>query len=92
MRCLPFTTNLYRDLQQQGLDAAGLWNRRERYGRDQGWPHSPDALEDHLLWLISVECSGVKLMDKGSLAAFASPLWAGNFWIATHSFWRPLRH
>ena len=54
MRCFPFSTNLYRDLQQRGHDAAGLWNRRERYGRDQGWPHSAEALEDHLLWLISV--------------------------------------
>ena len=54
MRCLPFSTNLYRDLQQRGHDAAGLWNRCERYGRDQGWPHSAEALEDHLLWLISV--------------------------------------
>ena len=54
MRCFPFSTNLYRDLQQRGHDAAGLWNRCERYGRDQGWPHSAEALEDHLLWLISV--------------------------------------
>jgi len=54
MRCLPFATALYRDLQQQGIDAAGLWQRRDRYQRALQWPRHPEALEDHLLWLISV--------------------------------------
>lgn len=55
MRCLPLATNVYRDLQHQGLDAATLWQQPERYGRtNQGWPRNAEVLEDHLLWLINV--------------------------------------
>ena len=54
MRCLPFTTALYRDLQETGLDAAGLWNDRRRYGRTPRWYRSADALEQDLRWLITV--------------------------------------
>ena len=70
MRCFPFSTNLYRDLQQRGHDAAGMWNRRERYGRDQGWPHSPEALEDHLLWLISVGVLRREVDGQGLTSCF----------------------
>ena len=54
MRCLPFANSLYRGLQCQGLDAAGLWLQRDRHSRDQNWPRNPEVLEDHLLWLIHV--------------------------------------
>ena len=54
MRCLPFSDSLYRDLQQQGLDAAKLWQNKDRYRRSQRWPRNPEALEDDLRWLITV--------------------------------------
>ena len=54
MRCLPFSDSLYRDLQQQGLDAAKLWHNKDRYRRSQRWPRNPEALEDDLRWLITV--------------------------------------
>ena len=54
MRCLPFSDSLYRDLQQQGLDAANLWHNQDRYRRSQRWPRNPEALENDLRWLITV--------------------------------------
>ena len=54
MRCLPFTTTLYRALQHQGLDALDLWRNQQRYGRSRHWFRSADALEDDLRWLITV--------------------------------------
>lgn len=37
MGCLPFSEALYRDLQQQGLDAGDLWSEPSRYGRKTRW-------------------------------------------------------
>ena len=54
MRCLPFSLELYRDLQNSGLDAASLWADRRRYGRTWRWPRHADALEEDLRWLITV--------------------------------------
>ena len=54
MRCLPFEATLYRDLQQQGLDAADLWQDRSRYCRGNHWHRHADALEEDLRWLIRV--------------------------------------
>ena len=54
MGCLPFSEALYRDLQQQGLDAGDLWSEPNRYGRKRRWFRNSEALEDDLRWLISV--------------------------------------
>ncbi|WP_006852013.1 Npun_F0494 family protein [Synechococcus sp. WH 8109] len=54
MGCLPFSEALYRDLQQQGLDAGDLWSEPSRYGRSKRWFRNSEALEDDLRWLISV--------------------------------------
>lgn len=54
MRCLPFSAPLYRELQMRGLDAAAIWNERSRYAKTERWPRSAEALEDDLLWLITV--------------------------------------
>ena len=54
MRCLPFSAEMYRSLQQQGLDAEALWSDRGRFGRSHRWPATPDALENELRWLIAV--------------------------------------
>ena len=54
MGCLPFSEALYRDLQQQGLDAGDLWSEPSRYGRRARWFRNSEALEDDLRWLISV--------------------------------------
>ena len=54
MRCLPFSLELYRDLQHNGRDAASLWSDRPRYGRTWHWPRHAEALEDELRWLITV--------------------------------------
>ena len=54
MGCLPFSEALYRDLQQQGLDAGDLWSEPHRYGRRTRWFRNSEALEDDLRWLISV--------------------------------------
>ena len=54
MGCLPFSEALYRDLQQQGLDAGDLWSEPDRYGRKTSWFRNSEALEDDLRWLISV--------------------------------------
>ena len=52
--CLPFSEALYRDLQQQGLDAGDLWSKPSRYGRKTRWFRNSETLEDDLRWLISV--------------------------------------
>ena len=49
MGCLPFSEALYRDLQQQGLDAGDLWNEPNRYGRERRWFRNSEALEEDLL-------------------------------------------
>ena len=54
MRCLPFSVHLFRDLQQQGLDATALWADRLRFGRTDRWYRNPESLERDLLWLIAV--------------------------------------
>ena len=54
MCCLPFSAELYRDLQMDGLDAAAIWNERSRYAKTERWPRSAEALEDDLRWLITV--------------------------------------
>jgi hypothetical protein len=54
MGCLPFSEALYRDLQQQGLDAGDLWSEPSRYNRKTRWFRNSEALEDDLRWLISV--------------------------------------
>ena len=54
MRCFPFTTRLYRDLQQEGLDAATIWRSQEPYNKGGGWPRHVEGLEDDLRWLITV--------------------------------------
>lgn len=54
MQCLPFSVHLFRDLQQQGLDATALWGDRLRYGRGDRWYRHPENLERDLLWLIAV--------------------------------------
>lgn len=54
MRCLPFSSALYRDLQRQGLDATSLWRDRGRFGRSGRWYRSAEALEEDLRWLITV--------------------------------------
>ena len=54
MQCLPFSVHLFRDLQQQGLDAAALWSDRSRYGRAGRWYRHSENLERDLLWLIAV--------------------------------------
>ena len=54
MRCLPFSVHLFRDLQQQGLDATALWADRLRFGRTDRWYRHPERLERDLLWLIAV--------------------------------------
>ena len=54
MRCLPFSVHLFRDLQEQGLDASALWADRLRYGRTDRWYRHPESLERDLLWLIAV--------------------------------------
>ncbi len=54
MQCLPFSVHLFRDLQQQGLDATALWGDRLRYGRADRWYRHPENLERDLLWLIAV--------------------------------------
>ena len=54
MGCLPFSEALYRDLQQEGLDAGDLWSEPSRYGRKTRWFRNSEALEDDLRWLISV--------------------------------------
>ena len=54
MCCLPFSAELYRDLQMHGLDAAAIWNKRSRYAKTERWPRSAEALEDDLRWLITV--------------------------------------
>ena len=54
MGCLPFSEALYRDLQQQGLDAGDLWSEPTRNGRERRWFRNSEALEDDLRWLISV--------------------------------------
>ena len=46
MGCLPFSEALYRDLQQQGLDAGDLWSEPSRYGRKTRWFRNSEALED----------------------------------------------
>ena len=54
MGCLPFSEALYRDLQQQGLDAGDLWSEPNRYSRKTRWFRNSEALEDDLRWLINV--------------------------------------
>ena len=54
MRCLPFSEALYRDLQDQGLDAESLWRDQPRYRRGRSWHHHAENLEDDLRWLIRV--------------------------------------
>ena len=54
MRCLPFSVHLFRDLQEQGLDAAALWGDRLRYRRTDRWYRHPERLERDLIWLITV--------------------------------------
>ncbi|WP_286188548.1 Npun_F0494 family protein [Synechococcus sp. A15-24] len=54
MRCLPFAAELYRELQQQGLDAHTIWQNRSRFGRGPSWPGDGERLEDDLRWLITV--------------------------------------
>ena len=46
MGCLPFSEALYRDLQQQGLDAGDLWSEPSRYGRKTSWFRNSEALDD----------------------------------------------
>ena len=54
MACLPFSEDLYRDLQRQGLDASDLWRKPSRYARSPRWFPSGESLENDLLWLINV--------------------------------------
>ncbi|MAR06380.1 MAG: hypothetical protein CL862_04690 [Cyanobium sp. NAT70] len=54
MRCLPFSLQLFRDLQRQGLDATNIWADQHRYGRSRSWYRHAGALEDDLRWLITV--------------------------------------
>ena len=54
MRCLPFAEAVYRDLQEQGLDAGQLLNNPRLYQRKGSWYRNSDALENDLRWLICV--------------------------------------
>ena len=54
MRCLPFAEAVYRDLQEQGLDAGQLLNNPRLYQRKGSWYRSSDSLENDLRWLICV--------------------------------------
>lgn len=47
MGCLPFSEALYRDLQQQGLDAGDLWSEPSRYGRKTRWFRNSEALGNY---------------------------------------------
>ena len=83
MRCLPFSDSLYRDLQQQGLDAAKLWHNKDRYRRSQRWPRNPEALEDDLRWLITVgvlrrEVDGQGLTSRFRLTPLGRALLDGD--------------
>ena len=54
MRCLPFSEAVYRNLQEQGLDAGQLLNNPRLYQRKKSWYRNSDSLENDLLWLICV--------------------------------------
>jgi hypothetical protein len=54
MRCLPFSEAVYRNLQEQGLDAGQLLNNPHMYQRKKNWYRNSDSLENDLLWLICV--------------------------------------
>ena len=83
MRCLPFTEALYRDLQDQGLDAATLWRDQPRYRRGKGWHHHAENLEDDLRWLIRVgvlrrEVDGQGLTSRFRLTPLGRQLLDGD--------------
>ena len=54
MRCLPFSEAVYRNLQEEGLDAGQLLDNPSLYKRKKGWYRNSDSLEKDLLWLICV--------------------------------------
>ena len=62
MRCLPFSEAVYRNLQEQGLDAGQLLNNPALYQRKKSWYRNSDSLENDLLWLI---CVGVSASGSG---------------------------
>ena len=83
MRCLPFTQALYRDLQDQGLDAEFLWRDQRRYRRGKGWHHHAENLEDDLRWLIRVgvlrrEVDGQGLTSRFRLTPLGRQLLDGD--------------
>lgn len=83
MRCLPFTQALYRDLQDQGLDAQFLWRDQRRYRRGNGWHHHAENLEDDLRWLIRVgvlrrEVDGQGLTSRFRLTPLGRQLLDGD--------------
>ena len=83
MRCLPFTEALYRDLQDQGLDAGSLWRDQPRYRRGKGWHHHAENLEDDLRWLIRVgvlrrEVDGQGLTSRFRLTPLGRQLLDGD--------------
>ena len=83
MRCLPFTDALYRDLQDQGLDAETLWHDQPRYRRGKGWRHNSENLEDDLRWLIRVgvlrrEVDGQGLTSRFRLTPLGRQLLDGD--------------
>ena len=83
MRCLPFAAALYRELQQQGLDAGSIWNNRTRFGRGPSWPRNGERLEDDLRWLITVgvlrrEVDGQGLTSRFRLTPLGRDLLDGH--------------
>ena len=83
MRCLPFAAALYRELQQQGLDADSIWNNRSRFGRGPAWPRNGERLEDDLRWLITVgvlrrEVDGQGLTSRFRLTPLGRDLLDGH--------------
>lgn len=70
MRCFPFTTRLYRDLQQEGLDAATIWRSQEPYDKGGGWPCHVEGLEDDLRWLITVDVLRREVDGQGLTSRF----------------------
>lgn len=81
MGCLPFSEALYRDLQQQGLDAGDLWSEPGRYGRKERWFRNSEALEDDLRWLISVGVLRREVDGQGLTSRFRLTPWVASFWM-----------
>ena len=70
MRCLPFSEAVYRNLQEQGLDASQLLNNPRLYQRKKSWYRNSDSLENDLLWLICVGVLSREVDGQGLTSRF----------------------